>query len=454
MGNTTATSVSAIEKVVARLRWRLRAQAALRHGLLLGAIGLFAFALCVLLVKLRVLPTDWVWVGGGIAIALPLIGIGLGVFKRMGDIQLAAALDAAGGLHSRLGSALAFARLPERTAMQEAAVEDAVHVIAQARPAGAAPWRWGAFAAGAIALAIAFAITGPAVFVFELRVADMSGQSLGRIVLPERVQLAKAEIRKEDGKRLEDLAEDLTEEAKAATDPVIKQFLDELNELIRALQEGRITPEEAAARMAALEKALEDWKQDNQQGAEAVEKRLQEAAEKQKKAHDALKPLLDAMRERDWDKAADKLDELAKKLEKKELPKKDQEKIAKDLEQLAKALENERQKDKERLEKERDRLKEKAGARERPLRQEGPRSPGGHAAPARAARRPAAAPGPIRPRAPARAPLGRPRRRRARHVAAPRRGAAPSPARARRTRRTRRRVGAAAPTRRRARRPG
>ncbi len=238
-------------------------------------------------------------------------------------------------------------------------MEDALQVIAQARPAGAAPWRWGAFAAGAIALAVSFAVTGPALFVFELPVADITGQSLGRIILPERVQLTKAEIRKEDEKRLEDLAEDLTEEAKAATDPVVKQFLDELNELIRALQEGRITPEEAAARMAALEKALEDWKEQNQKGAEDVEKRLQEAAEKQKKAHDALKPLLDAMRERDWDEAAKKLDELAKKLEKKELPKKDQEKIAKDLEQLAKALENERQKDKERLQKERDRLKEK-----------------------------------------------------------------------------------------------
>jgi len=352
-------SVAGIEKVVGRLRWRLKAQVALRHGLLLGAIGLFVFALLVVLVKARALDTDWVWVGGAIAIGLPLIGVALGVLRRLGDIELAAALDAAGGLHSRLGSALSFARLSERTPMQEAAIEDATRVVSQARPALAAPWHWGAFAAGGIALALAFAVTGPAVFALELPVAPMSGVTLGRVVQPAPFERAKAELRKDDLERLEDLAKDLDEEVKAATDPAITQFLEDLNELIRALQERRITPEEASARLAALEKALAEWKEQQGEGAEEVERRMQEAADKLKKTHEALDPTLEAMRERAWKEAAEALETLADKLETRTLTEKDEKKIAKDLADLAKSLESERQKEKERLQKERDRLKEK-----------------------------------------------------------------------------------------------
>jgi len=354
-------SVAAIEKVVARLRWRLRAQTALRHGLLLGAIGLIVFALLVVLVKTRLLASDWVWVGGAIALALPAIGVAIGVLSRFGDIALAASLDAAGGLHSRLGSALSFARLPTRTPMQEAAMEDAVQVIGKARPASASPWRWGAFAVGAGAFALSFAVSGPALFVFELPVAAMSGQTLAKLVVPPHFKEDKAEVRKDDEKRLEDLAKDLDEELKVAADPAVKQFLADLNELIRALQEGRITPEEAHARMAELEKAMNEWKQDNATNADEVETKLQEAAAKQKKPHEEVTPLIDAMKEKDWKSAAEALEKLAAKMNEKgkELSDADKKKIAKDVEQLAKDIENERQKQKERLEKERDRLEEK-----------------------------------------------------------------------------------------------
>ena len=87
------------------------------------------------------------------------------------------------------------------------------------------------------------------------------------------------------------------EETKVASDPKVKQFLEDLNELIRALQEGRISPEEAHARMAELEKAMNQWKQDNAKNAEEVEKKLQEAAAKQQKPHAELTPLIDALKE-------------------------------------------------------------------------------------------------------------------------------------------------------------
>jgi len=351
--------VEAIEKVVRRLGWRLRAQAALRYGLVLAAIGLFAFALAVVLVKARVLPADAVFVGGAVAIALPVLGVALGLARRRPDITLAATLDSASGLQSRLGSALAFARLGERTPMQDAAIDDALTVLSQARPALAAPWHWAAFASGAVALAVAAGLAGPAVFALELPVGAEAGQVLARVVKPPPFQRTRVTVRPDDAEALDELAQDLEAEVKTAADPGTKQFLEDLNELIRAMQEGRITPEEAAAKMAALEQALDAWKAEHQDQAEAVEKRLQEAAEKMKAAHEALEPALEAMKEREWEKAAQALEQLAKKLEDKSLKEADRKKLAKDLAELGKQLESERQKEKERLEKERDRLKEK-----------------------------------------------------------------------------------------------
>ena len=81
----TPIGMNAIENVVGRLRWRIRAQTALRHGLLLGAVGLFVFAGLVALVKTRVLPTDWVYAGGAVAIALPLVGLAIGALRRLDD---------------------------------------------------------------------------------------------------------------------------------------------------------------------------------------------------------------------------------------------------------------------------------------------------------------------------------------------------------------------------------
>ncbi len=351
--------MAAIEKVVRRLRWRIRAQIALRHGLLGGAIGLFVFAVLVVLVKVRALPTAWLWVGGAVAVALPAAGIALGLARRLGDIALAAALDASGGLHSRLGSALAFARLPERTPMQEAAVEDALGVIARARPAATAPWRWGAFAAAALALAVALALTAPAVFVFEVPVGVAHGQVLARVVVPPPCAFDKAAIRDEDKERLETLAEALEEETKVAADERIKRFLDELNDLIRALQEGRISPEDAHARLAALEKALEAWQEEHLAGAEEAEERLAAAAEKARRAHEELRPMLEALKEQDLREAAEALEGLREKLREQALNERDIKKIAKDLEELADAIESERQKERDRLKKERDRLKDK-----------------------------------------------------------------------------------------------
>ena len=352
------SSMNAIQKVVSRLRWRVRVQNALRYGLLFGALALVVFATTIALTRFRVIDPSAPMVGGAVAIALAAIGLTIGLTRRLDDIRLAASLDAAGHLHSRLGSAIAFSRLPNPSPMQRLAMDDALSVLDRAQPRLASPWLWGTFVVGLVALVLALAITIPTLVLLDPRVPASTAGTLSRLVVPPPMQRTVVLMREDDKKTLETLAEDLVEEQRDATDPIVKDFLAELNELIRALQEGRITPEEAHARLSALDKALEDYKEQAAQQ-EAMEKQLEEAAKKLTKPEASLAEALEAMRQQALKEAAEALEKLADKVDKKELTKKAEEKLAKDLAELAKNLKTERQKEKERLTKEKDRLKEK-----------------------------------------------------------------------------------------------
>lgn len=347
-----------IRAVVSRLRWRVRLQAALRLGLWFGAAGLFVFAAAIALTRLRVLdPSAPLW-GGLTALSLTALGLGLGLARRLDDIRLAASLDAAGELHSRLGSALAFAALERPTAMQRLAIEDAVSVLDRAEPRRAAPWAIAPFLAGLVAVTLALAVTAPALWLLDPKVAPGEAGTLSRLTVPSPMQRAKVELATEDLEKLAALAEETAPDEPERTDPKASDFLADLNELIRALQEGKLTPEDAQARLAALEKALEAWKE-QAQAQEAIDKKIEAAAKAQKKPDPALAEALEAMKQRALEEAARELEALRKKLEDGRLDDKAKEKIAKDLAALAKDLKSERQKEKERLEKERDRLKEK-----------------------------------------------------------------------------------------------
>lgn len=353
--------VARVNGVVGRLKWRVRAQSALRLGLITGAIGLTLFAAAIALTKLRLVdPSTPLYAGIG-AIALGVIGLTIGLTRRLDEIRLAASLDAAASLHSRLGTALAFARLESPTEMQRLAMEDALTVLDQAEPRRAAPWIFAPFIAGLVALALALALNVPALWLLDPKVPAGSVGMLSRVAMPAPFQRQVVVLAPEDKQTLEVLAEDL-EETKTESDPKVKEALAELNELIRALQEGRITAEDAHARLAELEKALDEWEaQDKEQ--RAAEEKLAEAARDAnktiKKTEATLAEALSELQKRELEEAARRLEELQKKLDRGELDKKTQEKLAKDLAELAKGLKSERQKEKERLQKEKDRLKEK-----------------------------------------------------------------------------------------------
>lgn len=354
--------VARVNGVVGRLKWRVKAQAALKLGLIAGAVGLTLFALAIALTKFRLVdPSTPLYAGIG-ALALAAIGLIVGLARRLDDIQLAASLDAAASLQSRLGTALAFARLEQPTEMQRLAMEDALTVLDQAEPKRAAPWVFTPFIAGLVALAVALALNMPALWLLDPRVPAGSVGMLSRIAVPAPFQRQVVVLAAEDKKTLEVLAEDLEEPQAATSDPKVKEALADLNELIRALQEGRITAEDAHARLAELEKALDEWEAQDKEQRKAEDKIAEAARNANKtiqKTEPTLAEALSELQKRELEEAARRLEELQKKLDRGELDKKTQEKLAKDLAELAKGLKTERQKEKDRLQKEKDRLKEK-----------------------------------------------------------------------------------------------
>lgn len=356
--------VTAIRKLTRRVRWRHRLQLALQRFLVFGAVGLLAFAVAVLLVKARALPTDAVAIAGGVAIALAAGAALSGLLRRLDDVRLAAALDEAGGLHSRLGTALAFAREPHPSDLMRAAIDDAHDAVRRARPAAAAPWRWAAFATGLFVAGIALAVSVPSVFAVDFPVGRVGVSTLtGLGPLPGYAR-EKVELQKLDVEQLADLKDELEEAKRAAATEDVDKLLGDLNDLIRKLQENEITPEEAFAQLAALEKAAEEWEAQHAKDRDEAEAKIREAAEKERRPDKELEPFFDAMKKEQLEDAAkaleataDKLDPTKRKEGEKPLDKRDEKRIQKDLEELAKALQTERQKEEEKRKRDRDRLK-------------------------------------------------------------------------------------------------
>jgi len=348
-----------IEKLVRRVRWRIRVQTALRRFLVFGALGLLCFGVAVLLVKARVLPVIAVPGVGAAAALVTLAAVLTGLLRRLDDVGLAAALDAAGGLHSRLGSALAFARSPDPSPFERAAIEDAASVLERASPRRAAPWQWAAFG-GAAALAVgAVALTVPAVFAIDFPVGRLGAAAVGTLGdIAGPLERVKVEVLPHEREVLAALAEELEDARRALPDEEVQRLLADLNDLVRALRDGEITPEEAHGGLAALDKAAEEWRAAHAEDLAAAARHVREAAEKTRRPHRELDPLFDALREERLREAAEALERTAEALERDDgLSRRDRQRIQRELAALADALQTARQREEQRLRRDRDRLR-------------------------------------------------------------------------------------------------
>jgi hypothetical protein len=344
-----------IETLIRRFRWRLKLQRATRYLVLSLAVSTSIVALALLLVKFRMLPFATVWASAGTGLVLVILAVLTGLAWRINDVLAAAQLDEAGELHSRLSNATAFQRETNPTPMMRLAIADALSVVDKANPAKAAPWTWPPRLAF---LCLAFVLLGSSVLT-DIPVPTMEGQRPAPLVLAQPAIKPMTTLRKEDKKRLKQELEELERQEAKTGDPKLKSWIAKLNQLIRDLAAGKITPKEAFARLAGLQKAKEKWKKEVTRGLEKVTQKIKQAARAKKKTHKALKDLKNALKDARLKAAAKAFENLANKMKKGDLTRKDKRRIGKDLKKIAQALKSERKRQMERLKKERRRLKRK-----------------------------------------------------------------------------------------------
>lgn len=352
--------MTVLGRLVTRVRWRLKLQTATSRLVLFGAVALGLLAVTLLLWNLRLLPVDTLQYAFPIAGGIAGLGLLSGLLRRVDPIAAAQRLDNAGGLKDRLGSALAFSALPSLSPMQRLAVDDAASYVGEVKPKAAAPWFFPAFIP---ALVVAGGLAGGAWFqAFPVGEADgLALKPLPMLDMPNRPQPT---LTKRDREKLEREKEKLEEElAKVGTDPRVRDTVKELNELIRQIQEGKLTPKEAFSKFAELEAKADEWNKEVAEGHKEASKKIAEAAKKQKAPKNAdkdLKAILAALREQRFAEAARKMDQLAAKVKNpSSMSRKDRKRLGKDLAKLADAIKTERTKQEERLKKDRDRLKKK-----------------------------------------------------------------------------------------------
>ncbi|MEZ4268409.1 MAG: hypothetical protein R3F39_18750 [Myxococcota bacterium] len=349
---------SKIHTLCRRVRWRLRWRSALSRAVVAGLAAGAVLLAVLIAARLRLIDTSALSVAALAAGAVFALALLSGLVRRISDLDAAGHLDRAAGLHDRLGSAIAFGAAPSPSPMQLAAIRDAEAHVDRADPRAAAPLTWPR--GGLALLALAAALAGA--WLLVLPVGSAEGRALAALRLPAPPQPERVLLRPEDRAALADEAARLTTQAAAIDDPDVKSWIAELNELVRALQEGRITPEEAHAQIARLQKAREEWSERVGDEVREVAEHAKKAAESVKRPHRETSPLLDALRAEQWAAAARAMRELRERTERGELGGKDARGVQKDLAALAESLKTESQQREERLKKERDRLKKKEEA--------------------------------------------------------------------------------------------
>jgi len=277
------------------LRLRVRLLIALRLGT--AAVGIVATgaALCVLALRLR-----GVWhppLAPEVALlATALASLAAGLLWPLPDRLIAASADRRLALRDRIASALHFLRAGAPSAMERAAVLDALDHLNALRARQAFPLRR---PQGATAAAVCL---GALVLVQLLPIPAL--------LLSPRERDEKADLR-EVAARVEPLAKQLGEAAAQADDEEATQISRQLKKLAQQLQRGQLTKKQALLDLNDLEKKVQ---------------RLDQKLAKPKTAEE----LADALRQAQQDSISQKASDLAR-----QAAERGDKEAAKQLEQLA-----------------------------------------------------------------------------------------------------------------------
>ncbi|MDP9149084.1 MAG: hypothetical protein M3O36_03960 [Myxococcota bacterium] len=275
---------------------RLRLDRALRLGARALCIALLGAIADVALRKVGAVGEGWARAG----LALSAAGFGAGVLVawrwRLPERAGARAIDRFHGLHDRLASALTFAALPEgaRTPFMHAAIDDAIRALPAVRPARAVPLvvPRALFAAFGLAAVLAGSL------LFEIR---------HHVFVATAHKIDPVDVEPDD---LDEVNDFLKQAAQRDTGDDTRRAIDEFNTLVADISNERLDRTEAFRRMQALEEKLLTGSQADKKTLEA---QLDRIAEELKKAELTM-PAGEALAERKFEQARDKLHELAKKL--------------------------------------------------------------------------------------------------------------------------------------------
>jgi hypothetical protein len=264
------------------------------------------------------LATAAAWPLSALAVVLagPLLGAAVGVIRGRSARVAAAAVDQQYGLKDRALSAIDFVRRGQPTALHSLQVADALEHMAGLDPRQVVPLRMPVtlpYAVATLALALGLLLWPRAGFV-QARPAD-----------PLDIVLAAAE-------EAEDSVEDLEDAAKKENDPKLKELVQKLTEVIQEMKLPGVDTKQALAKLSEMQAAISS--QQAQFNVGLVDAQMQALGEAMASTQ-ALEGAGQALQKGQYDKAAEQLEKVDPKFDRKEA-KTLKEKLA----QAAKAMED------------------------------------------------------------------------------------------------------------------
>ncbi len=237
----------------------------------------------------------WVFV---VPVAALVVGVAHAALRKAAPYAGSLALDRFHQLKDRITNALAFSAVPaaERTALMEAAIEDALAVTAELSPSDAAPLRRPRDLPALLALAAGVA----ALAMLEVPVT--------RVIPKATRHIDAIAITDDDADLFRRIADDLQTES---TDPAAAAGARRFNQLVEDLAERRLDRREVFRRLDELERSLKD---SSSIDASALDEALDGVAKELGKSALA-KPVADALAEKRLADAEQAMKDLAKKIE-------------------------------------------------------------------------------------------------------------------------------------------
>ncbi len=322
-----ADSVKTIRRLVEQLERRIRTQRAI-EGFVTGGTA----ALLLVLLFLVMLKTTWIdasvmLTGSLIAAVIPLALAVWGWTRPLDKVALAQKLDKAHNLHDRLSTALSLDAKGDKSAFVQAQIEDALRHLDVVKVAPAAPFKR---PADLIPLALVVAFVGGALFMPGF---NHKGELPAEIVIKHDAVLDDSTLALE-----RDRLEALKRELEGVNDPEARELVEEIEKLLDAVENRELSERQFLEKLDEIEDKFFQEEKSAEQVADALKKaaeELEKEAGKDLEKSPEMKELVDALKEKDMDKASDALGKLADTLSDKNLSEEDVERLASLMEKFA-----------------------------------------------------------------------------------------------------------------------